>query len=171
MLELIHPHWDLPLKKGTLSLTACPGTQGLSLEKSLKQLQDSGVTALITLLSDQELEAAGLENFIQTVKKVGLDSFHVPAPDDDLPGDVFEKRWQAALHKIEEHLSANHSVAIHCMGGSGRTGLIAGRLMLNQGFSSEDIISKIRALRPKSFSLDAQKNYIKGFALGNSNEF
>ena len=164
MPELTHPYWNLPLKQGRLALTPCPGTQEASLEMSLTQLKDAGVTALITLLSDQEIESAGLEHFFEAIEKVGLDSFHLPVPDDDLPGETFENQWQALLPEIEQHLNANHAVAIHCMGGSGRTGLIAGRLMLNQGFSSEEIISQIRALRPKAFSMDVQKHYINRFA-------
>ncbi len=164
MSEVTHPFWKLPLNNGSLTLTPCPGTQEVSLESSLTQLKEAGVTALITLLSDQEIENAGLERFFEAIEKVGLDSFHLPVPDDDLPGETFENQWQALLPEIEKHLHENNSIAIHCMGGSGRTGLIAGRLMLNQGFAPEEIISQIRALRPKAFSMDVQKHYLHAFA-------
>jgi len=164
MSELQHPSWTLPLRSGVLILTPCPGAQQVPLNESLRQLKNSGVTALVTLLSDEELQRCGLDSFSDAVKAHDFDWFHLPVPDDDVPGEAFESRWQQAEPLIQQHLDSNSSVAIHCKGGSGRTGLIAARLMLNQGVEAEDAISQVRALRPKAFSLAAQQDYITQFS-------
>jgi protein-tyrosine phosphatase len=164
MSDQQHPVWTLPLPNGALILTPCPGTQQVPLDESLKQLKCAGVTALVTLLSDEELQQCGLANFTDAVKNAGFDWFQMPVPDDDVPGQPFETVWQHSEPRIQRHLASGSSVAVHCKGGSGRTGLIAARLMLAQGVSADEAIARIRELRPKAFSLAAQQDYIAQFA-------
>lgn len=163
MSVIEHPFWELKLPKGSLLLTPCPGSLKSSLEDALAQLKQQGAVAIITLVSNEELNERNLDCFGESVSDSGLEWFHIPVPDDDIPRDRFEQKWNEVLQKINEYLQGESSVAIHCMGGSGRTGLIAARLMLDQGIDAKQAISKIRELRPKAFSLSEQREYIYQF--------
>lgn len=164
MSDQLHPAWTLPLASGALVLTPCPGTQQVPLDESLNQLKDAGVAALVTLLSDEELQQCGLSHFAEAVKNAGFDWFQLPVPDDDVPSQPFETVWQHSEPRIQQHLASGSSVAVHCKGGSGRTGLIAARLMLAQGVGAAEAIARIRELRPKAFSLAVQQDYVAQFA-------
>lgn len=155
-----HPSWSLPVLQGTLLLTPCPGTQGIALSESLSQLKANGATAVITLMTSAELSHEGLQDFSPAVQAAGLDWFHLPVPDDDLPGADFDQAWHACYLELLQRLQTGEALALHCKGGSGRTGLVAAKLMLAAGHSPEDAIMAIQALRPKAFSHPAQGSYI-----------
>ncbi len=155
-----HPSWSLPVQKGALLLTPCPGTQGVELCDSLSQLKADGATAIITLMTVTELNDVGLRDFSPAVKAAGLDWFHLPVPDDDLPGADFDLAWNACHAELLQRLQSGDTLALHCKGGSGRTGLVAGKLMLAAGYTAEEAIKAIQALRPKAFSHPAQRSYI-----------
>ncbi|HAS8133726.1 TPA: phosphatase, partial [Vibrio vulnificus] len=55
-------------------------------------------------------------------------------------------------------------VALHCMGGSGRTGLFAAHLLLEQGWALGDIIREVQVLRPGAFTREVQLSYIESVA-------
>jgi protein-tyrosine phosphatase len=65
------------------------------------------------------------------------------------------------LHKI---LNQDGKVALHCMGGSGRTGLLAVHLLLEKGWELADIIREVQALRPGAFTKPVQVDYIEHVA-------
>ena len=52
-----HPYSmkSLPHAPGALIFTPCPGTQASDLAESLKTLKQAGAVALVTLMSDTEL--------------------------------------------------------------------------------------------------------------------
>ncbi len=52
---------------------------------------------------------------------------------------------------------------MHCMGGSGRTGLLAAHLLLEKGWELQNIITQVQSLRPGAFTKDVQVEYIKQF--------
>ena len=160
MTQTLHPVWPLAVGNGRLLLTPCPGTQAVMLTESLEQLKESGATAIITLMSAAELTDNHLPDFQQAVAASGLAWFHLPVPDDDLPGEDFNHAWQAIYPQLLQRLRSGEALAIHCKGGSGRTGLIAAKLMLATGYDAEQAIIAIQALRPKAFSHPAQRDYI-----------
>ncbi len=160
MTAMNHPSWSLSVQSGALLLTPCPGTQGVALSESLSQLKASGATAVITLMTEAELSHEGLQGFSSAVQAAGLDWFHLPVPDDDLPGADFDLAWHACGVELLQRLQSGDTLALHCKGGSGRTGLVAAKLMLAAGVTAEDAITAIQALRPKAFSHPAQRSYI-----------
>ncbi|AEY00215.1 protein tyrosine phosphatase [Oceanimonas sp. GK1] len=155
-----HPSWSLAVEQGTLLLTPCPGTQGVELCESLSQLKAGGATAVITLMTADELHEEGLPDFSRAVKAAGLDWFHLPVPDFGVPGADFEQAWQACHLELQQRLRSGDTLALHCKGGSGRTGMVAARLMLAAGFAPEAAITAIQALRPRAFSYPAQRDYL-----------
>jgi protein-tyrosine phosphatase len=159
-----HPTWHLDLDIGGLVLTPCPGTKGVSLEDSLTQLKSQGVQAIVTALSEAELINKGVESLGAFTQKLGMQWFQIEIEDDDAPSDEFQAKWDRASSHLHAILEEDGNVALHCMGGSGRTGLLAAHLLLEQGWALDDIVREVQALRPGAFTKPIQIEYIKGVA-------
>ncbi|MBD1559351.1 phosphatase [Vibrio sp. S9_S30] len=159
-----HPTWNLDLEIGGLVLTPCPGTKGVSLEDSLKQLQSQGVQAIVTALSDAELTHKDVAELGALTELLGMKWFQIEIEDDCAPSEAFNAKWQKASPDLHAILEEDGNVAMHCMGGSGRTGLFAAHLLLEQGWALDDIIREVQALRPGAFTKPVQVEYIERVA-------
>ncbi len=162
---MTHPTWELPVENGaTLVLTPCPGTKGVPLTDSIKQLKEQGVTVIVTALSLDEMQAASVGNLPQEVEKAGILWLNAPIEDDCAPDEAFLHNWQLMLPALLDAVDKGEKIALHCMGGSGRTGLLAAHLLLEKGWQLTDIITKVQALRPGAFTKAVQIDYIHQFA-------
>ena len=159
-----HPTWNLDLEIGGLVLTPCPGTKGVPLEDSLKQLQSQGVQAIVTALSDAELASKDVAELGALTEQLGMKWFQIEIEDDCAPSEAFDIKWQNASPNLHAILEEDGNVAMHCMGGSGRTGLFAAHLLLEQGWALDDIIREVQALRPGAFTKPVQVDYIERVA-------
>ncbi|EGQ7694936.1 phosphatase [Vibrio vulnificus] len=159
-----HPVWQLDLTSGALVLTPCPGTKGVDLRSSLQQLADSGVQAVVTALGDAELASKEVAELGPLVVELGMRWYQIEIEDDCAPDETFAAHWQQASPELQAILRDGGKVALHCMGGSGRTGLFAAHLLLEQGWALGDIIREVQALRPGAFTREVQLSYIESVA-------
>ena len=161
-----HPIWSVPATDSTarIGLTPCPGTQTASLGDALTELRQWGATAIITLMTTAEMEDCQVASLGTEVEKHGLLWFHLPVDDEHGPDAKFQDLWKEAAPKVHQLLDEGHSIAIHCKGGSGRTGLIAAQIMLEQGMGLQETLDLIKAQRPNAFSVPAQHEYINEVA-------
>ncbi len=101
---MTHPTWELKLDNhAALVLTPCPGTKQLPLVESIAQLKAQGVTAVVTALSQHEMDEKSVGSLPQTIEQAGLQWFHAPIEDDCAPDADFAQRWQQispALHQV-----------------------------------------------------------------------
>lgn len=163
---MTHPTWELSVTDtyGALILTPCPGTKGVELIESLTQLKAQGVAAIVTALSQDELTEKGVGSLGEEVQRLGMKWFYLPIEDDCAPDDKFAAEWKAATPELQQVLENNGKVAMHCMGGSGRTGLLAGHLLLDLGWDLDVIKQQVQALRPGAFTKPVQIEYINSIA-------
>lgn len=159
--ERVHPTWLLPLENSAgLVLTPCPGTKGVSLADSILQLKEQGVTVVVTALSDEEMHHAGVSDLPDVVAAYGLQWVNTPIEDDKVPDAEFERLWHLASPFLHRCLDNGEKVALHCMGGSGRTGLLAAHLLGEKGWPLEKVVTKVQALRPGAFTKPNQIEYV-----------
>ncbi|REG77584.1 cyclin-dependent kinase inhibitor 3 family protein [Marinomonas pollencensis] len=163
---MTHPTWELPLPdtEAGLVLTPCPGTKDASLSDSIAELKKQGVMAIVTALSLEEMQDRGVASLPEEVEQAGLKWFHLPIEDDCAPGADFIAKWQQASPELHQTIKKGQKIALHCMGGSGRTGLLAAHLLLEREWPLEQIISEVQALRPGAFTKQVQVQYIQQFA-------
>ncbi len=162
---MTHPTWELPLEnQAALILTPCPGTKELALVDSVAQLKAQGVSVVVTALSQQEMDAKSVGDLPQVVEQAGMTWCHAPIEDDKAPGAEFQAQWQAMMPTLEAALEKGEKIAMHCMGGSGRTGLLAAHLLLEKGWQLDEIITQVQALRPGAFTKQDQVTYIQQVA-------
>ena len=163
---MTHPTWLLPLNQqgSGLVLTPCPGTKDVELNQSLTQLKSQGVTVVVTALSDEELVEKSVEQLGEQVEALGMQWFQLVIEDDCAPGASFQLKWDAVNSNIQTALDNNQKVAMHCMGGSGRTGLLAAHALLERDWVLDDIVREVQALRPGAFTKPVQVEYIQQVA-------
>ncbi|WP_333607173.1 phosphatase domain-containing protein [Arsukibacterium sp.] len=160
----MHPFDILPLSAGQLLFTPCPGTKGVGLNESIAQLKAAGVTAIITLMPEQELAQNNADNLGAICAGLEIKWFQLPIADDCAPDQAFQHAFADHKAEILALLQANQTVAIHCKGGSGRTGLMAAILMLQLGYSKADAMAKVQQLRPKALCHPVHQTYFANFS-------
>ncbi|MGI9274602.1 MAG: dual specificity protein phosphatase family protein [Endozoicomonas sp.] len=158
-----HPVWFVPVTgtEAKIGLTPCPGTQEAPLHESLSTLKDWGARAILTLMPEQEMADNQVSNLGKETEQLGMHWFHLPIADDEGPAAAFQAAWASAGPVVHQLLNEGNSIAIHCKGGSGRTGLVAAQIMLEQGMGLQESIRLIKAQRPGAFSAPAQQEYIQ----------
>lgn len=159
---MTHPIWQLNVadNDAALILTPCPGTKGVDLETSLKELKSSGAQVIVTALEFDEMEKAGIAELPRLAQRLGITWFHQPIRDDEAPDEQFDARWEVISPQIHEVLKQGGNIVLHCMGGSGRTGLLAAHILLELDWDLNRIKSEVQALRPGAFTKPLQIEYI-----------
>ncbi|MDV7210230.1 cyclin-dependent kinase inhibitor 3 family protein [Azotobacter beijerinckii] len=160
-----HPYdiLGVPGCSGRLIFTPCPGTKDTSLASALETLKAAGAEALITLMPAGELEQNQAAELPALCAERHLEWLHLPVADEQVPLDDFAGAWTQARKRIHALLDAGRSVAIHCKGGSGRTGLIAARILIDRGLPRAEAIAMVQALRPKAIQHPAHVAWIAQF--------
>ena len=161
---MTHPTWQLNVDSGALVLTPCPGTKEVELETALTQLKQQGVEAIVTALDTQELASKGVSELGEKAQQLGMQWFQIEIEDDCAPGAEFMAKWQQASPALHQVIDNGGKVAMHCMGGSGRTGLLAAHLLLEKEWQLDDIVREVQALRPGAFTKSVQVDYIQQVA-------
>ena len=158
---------------GRLGMTSLPGTNGRSLRypgrvyrrdlgEDVAALRAVGVTRLILLVEDHELERWGDPAIVERAAERGLAVDRFPFADGTAPASVGEMRsLLAAVGRARE----NGNVAVACMGGVGRTGTVAACALVEAGWSPSDAIAEVRRVRhPTAVETDAQVTFVLAFA-------
>ena len=156
-----HPYdvLDLP-DQGCLIFTPCPGTKGVDLETSVSELHQAGAVAIVTMMTDEELAKFEVASLPDVVRQSGMIWFHLPVEDDTAPGELFEQSWQAYKPEVLSLIKQGKCVAIHCRGGSGRTGFMAAVIMRELGMGEVQATALVKGLRPNSLKFSAHTEYL-----------
>lgn len=162
-----HPYslFDADGVKAALIFTPCPGTKETSIHAALAGLKAAGADALITVMPESELAESHANDIGMHCQALGMAWFHLPVADDAAPDADFESRWTSSKADIKRRLDEGQRIAIHCKGGSGRTGLIAASLLVAQGLPLEAATLQVQALRPKALQHPVHAAWIKQFAV------
>ena len=158
---MTHPYYFVSLPSGgQFIFTPCPGTKGEALFPSLERLKKAGAVGVITMLSDEELKLLEVEEFSQVCHSLGLKWYQLPVEDDCEPEEPFEQAFVAQKSTLAAHLTAGETMVIHCRGGTGRTGLMAAILLLEQGHAWSTVKSAIQSVRPGALTLQPHLDYL-----------
>jgi len=162
----IHPTFPLGIKNSNakIILTPCPGTKEVDLTTSLKELKTAGAEAVLTFMTQAELDKSMLSDIGRSVKAQGMSWFHLPIEDDEAPESPFLVAWETAGPAIHRLIEQGRTIAIHCKGGSGRTGLVAAQILLERGESIEPLMKRIKNLRPNAFTHACHRDYLQNLA-------
>ncbi len=136
----------LEIESGVLSVMAKP-VPGEWIEDEFIGFARLGIDKIVCLLEDWEQLELGLGDEAKLCERNNIEYVSFPIPDRGLP------RTNLALILAEElytEICAGKHVAIHCRAGIGRTGIIAGAVLLKTGKTSKEafaLISDARGVR------------------------
>jgi len=156
-----HPYDKLPLTGGgTLIFTPCPGTKDTTVAEAVATLKDAGAQALITLMPEDELARFAAESLPDQCTTQGIQWFHLPVEDDHAPDERFATAFATQKQTLLSLLEEQGTVAIHCRGGSGRTGFMAAILLLEAGMDREKVVRQVQSLRPHALKMPVHLDYL-----------
>ena len=158
--------------RGRLGLTFLPGKRGASLRypghvyrrdtaSDLVALRSAGVVRLILLVEDGELRNWGDAGIVARGVAAGVDVKRHPIPDGAPAASTEE--MDLILDEIDA-ARAQGDVAVACMGGVGRTGMVAACALLRAGRSADDAIARVREVRhPTAVETRAQERFVRAY--------
>jgi ADP-ribosyl-[dinitrogen reductase] hydrolase len=85
---------------------------------------------------------------------------HLPIRDRAVPGAAFETVWPRTGRRLRAHLGAGRSILVHCMGGRGRSGTVAARLLVELGEEPRTAIERVRRARPGAIETGGQERHV-----------
>ncbi|TAA45008.1 protein-tyrosine phosphatase family protein [Corallincola spongiicola] len=111
--------------------------------KLLKNMQASGVTHIMTLLSEKE----GAKEIGRAAEQQGLTWLWLPLPSAEPPAQDRVEAINELFSHCVDALQAQAKIYIHCSAGIHRTGMIAYALLRYMGFNSSKSESLLADLR------------------------
>lgn len=143
---------------GRIGITLCPGKKDLhgltgasdrDLDLDLDEIQRWGATAVVSLITDQEIDSLQAGGLSEAIQDRHMEWWHLPIPDVSPPRSDFEIGWKVVGEAIRDRLRLGFDVLIHCKGGLGRAGTVAARLLVELGEDPDAAIRKVRHARSK----------------------
>jgi ADP-ribosyl-[dinitrogen reductase] hydrolase len=132
---------------GKKQLSAFSGLHDRDLATDLDVIARWNAAAVVTLLTDTEIENLKIADIARQVEQRFMEWHHLPIEDVSVPDADFEADWPESSDRLRSLLRAGANILIHCKGGLGRAGMIAGRLLVEMGIEPEDAIRKVRTAR------------------------
>lgn len=146
---------ELDCAGGVLALAPLPGRGG-AFEADLRDLILWGPDMVISMTTATEMAARGAETLGWEVAARGAVWRHLPVPDFGVPDDQTAGAWPEVCATARHWLAGGGRVLIHCMGGCGRSGMAALRLMVETGENPQAALSRLRTARPCAVETAAQ---------------
>jgi len=160
----VHPFDIITLENGAkLILTPCPGSKGASLESSIATFKQAGTTVLLTLMFNNDMMNNSISTLPQRCEKNNIIWHQLPIVDDGVPCEIFERLWHKHIDALSAVINNQGTITIHCKGGYGRTGLVAGLILRHYGLMPEDVLKKIQKIRPNSLKNRQQLDYFYAY--------
>jgi protein-tyrosine phosphatase len=115
------------------------------LDDEMQAWKNAGLDVVVSLLMPDEAMELDLEQEAQSCKNHGLEFLSFGIPDRGVPAS--RHAVAEVLKRIDGFLAAGLSVAIHCRQGIGRSGLMAGCLLILWGTKPSDAVAQISRQR------------------------
>lgn len=160
----------VPGTDGVIGVTFCPGKKDPAamtgawdrdLETDVAAIGTWGASAVVCLMEQHELKLLKAEALAATVESAGIEWFHLPIVDVNVPTDAFERNWTVAGTKLRAILKEGGRILVHCRGGLGRSGTIGARLLVDCGMAPGQAIALVRQHRPGAIETKAQEEYVR----------
>lgn len=154
------PYWVM---KGKLAGSCAP--RGI---KDVEAWFRMGIRAVVSLIEEFEFNELGfpLSNYIEALRRFNIRLLYVPTRDGEPPSwDVFipTLRW------IDERISENEPVLVHCNAGVGRSPTVIIGYLIYKGFSLRDALRMVQEVNndvslsfTQAMALEELEGMIKG---------
>lgn len=140
--------WVVP---GTLAGAAMPGVVD-DIDHDLALLKRVGITTLITL-TERDIDQEALARH-------ELKNVHLPVYDREAPslGQI-----QMLLKRMEILVGRGEVLAVHCLGGLGRTGTVLTAWLIREGLTAQEALRRVRLLDPRYVQSAEQEAFLQQY--------
>jgi protein-tyrosine phosphatase len=138
---------SLTVAGGMLGLCPMPGRNG-DYPGDFQAVLAWKPALVLTLTPLDELATKAAATLPADLAREGVNWRHFPVADYGTPAPDQAADWQPIATQTIEKLQKNNRVLIHCMGGCGRSGMAALRLMIMAGEAPAAALVRLRAARP-----------------------
>lgn len=146
---------ELDLGGGRLGISPMPGRGG-AYAADLQAVLAWGPGLVMTMTTAEELAAKGASGMPGDLASAGVDWLHLPIADFGAPQGTTAAAWTMASARAHGVLAGGGRVLVHCMGGCGRSGMAALRLMVEAGEAPDLALARLRAVRPCAVEMPEQ---------------
>jgi protein-tyrosine phosphatase len=157
---------------GRLGLTFAPGKKQpyaqtgswtRDLETDLRALRDEfGADLLVSLIEEHEFERLQIPTLRERAPLFGMEVLWFPIRDQSVPESL--QQFHEAVGRIVGYLRRGKTVVVHCMGGLGRTGLVAAACLLAlTELSPSEAMAAVRRARAGAVETAEQEEYLVTF--------
>lgn len=94
-------------------------------------------------------------------KQRKIENIFFPIEDGNVPDSI--EKFHELIKILLQKLKNGEVVIIHCMGGLGRTGTVAGGILIMLGEDFSNAISYVRKARPGTIETAKQEQFLKEY--------
>jgi protein-tyrosine phosphatase len=141
--------------RGEIALSRMPGSV-TRIEDDVAEIVALNCACVLTLAPHEELMRHGAHRLSSLLMNEGIEWHHFPIVDYATPLPSQDQAWRELSARLQDHLKNNRTILIHCYAGVGRSGMIALRLLVEQGAVPEEALNQIRKVRPGAVERPAQ---------------
>ena len=157
-LQIMHkkPYQDCYwVEPGRFLAGQYPGAKGKDeARRKLVALLECGITDFIDLTEESEHGLQSYDRLLkQEAEKLGLTVRYRRIPIPDVQSGSAEQIGRI-LEAIEDCLVSGRPVYLHCWGGHGRTGMLVGCYLVQQGSSGKEALDRVRILHSATSNPD-----------------
>lgn len=154
-------HWVRNIAPHRIALTSCPPGDD-ALADHLSGWKSEGVDVVVSLLEPHEQRMLGVEAEASQCVDAGLAYRAFPIRDHDVPASAIDfAEFARTLHR---DVADGQALAIHCLAGIGRTGLLASSLLTLLGVPRPTIAAILRESRGYAMpETEAQRHWLDAF--------
>lgn len=151
---------------GRLGVTICPGRRdrGRVLRDDVASIQRWGASLLVTFVTDDELAWAGVADLVHELERAGVQALRLPIPDQRVPTTAEARH---VVDAVRAALERGRGVVLACMGGLGRSGMLAATTLVDLGINPDFAIRLVRDARgPRAVETSVQEAFVRDWVPG-----
>lgn len=148
---------------GRLGLTLLPGRRDRHriLKDDIESMKKAGVTHIVPLLGQDEMADYGVPNLLDAYKAAGFEVYHLPIVDQ---GVTSQDEMYQLIEWIQGAVKDSSHVLLHCVGGLGRSGMVAASYLRSKGLPAHQALAEVRSVRsPRAIETEEQEAFVAGF--------
>lgn len=145
----------ISLGSARLGIARLPGRDS-DLHRDVIAIENWGASLVLSMTEQAEMDAHGAGHLAAQLAAHGIEHTHFPIRDFGTPEQA-EVRWPVLSRELHRRLDSGEAVLLHCMGGKGRSGMIALRLLVERGMEPQAALRLIREFRPGAVETPAQE--------------
>ncbi len=153
-----------PESGGYIPLTLLPGRKDRNrvLTDDIRTIKEKNIQSILCLLTENEFSEYGVDDLKKEYLSAGFSLKHAPVKDQGIPSieamnEIFD--W------LDGEIKQKRKVLIHCVGGLGRSGLVAACYIKKKfGLSKENSIAIVRESRSeRAIETKAQEDFVGSY--------